>query len=70
MQLRQFQISKLVSKRDRELTVFFAEQGNSALNRIENRGAHAREDYPNHDYENWLKHALAWLDSAGGLHAL
>jgi len=36
---------------------------NSALNRTESRGGHAREDYPNRDDENWLKHTLAWLDA-------
>lgn len=35
---------------------------NSALNRTESRGGHAREDYPKRDDENWLKHTLAWLD--------
>lgn len=34
----------------------------SALNRKETRGAHAREDYPERDDANWLKHTLAWLD--------
>ncbi len=34
----------------------------SALNRQESRGGHAREDFPNRDDENWLKHTLAWLD--------
>jgi succinate dehydrogenase / fumarate reductase flavoprotein subunit len=33
----------------------------SALTRKESRGAHAREDYPKRDDENWLKHTLAWL---------
>jgi succinate dehydrogenase / fumarate reductase flavoprotein subunit len=32
----------------------------SALNRTESRGGHSREDYPNRDDQNWLKHTLAW----------
>jgi succinate dehydrogenase / fumarate reductase flavoprotein subunit len=34
---------------------------NAASNRHESRGGHAREDYPNRDDENWLKHTLTWL---------
>ncbi len=31
-----------------------------ALNRQESRGGHSREDFPDRDDANWLKHTLAW----------
>ncbi len=32
-----------------------------AEGRHESRGAHAHEDYPDRDDENWMKHTLAWV---------
>jgi len=37
----------------------------SASNRKESRGGHAREDFPDRDDENWMKHTAVWLNEDG-----
>jgi succinate dehydrogenase / fumarate reductase flavoprotein subunit len=37
----------------------------SAVNRQESRGAHAREDFAERDDENWMKHSICWIDEKG-----
>jgi len=39
----------------------------AAGNRKESRGAQAREDFPDRDDENWMKHTLAWVDPDGSV---
>ena len=39
---------------------------NSAANREESRGAHAREDFAKRNDEEWMKHTLTWIDLASG----
>jgi len=36
-----------------------------AEQRAESRGSHAREDFPDRDDENWMKHTLAWISDDG-----
>ena len=38
---------------------------NSAANRQESRGAHAREDFSERNDETWMKHTLAWIADSG-----
>ncbi len=40
---------------------------NSAANREESRGGHAREDFPDRNDDEWMKHTLAWADEKGNV---
>ena len=39
----------------------------SAANRQESRGAHAREDHPDRNDDEWMKHTLSWLNDSYGV---
>ena len=34
----------------------------------ESRGAHAREDFPERNDKEWMKHTVAWFDGSKGVH--
>ena len=36
-----------------------------AKEREESRGAHAREDFPDRNDDDWMKHTLAWVNEEG-----
>ena len=34
-------------------------------NRTESRGAHAREDFPERNDDQWMKHSTTWINEGG-----